>query len=131
MREELRKLNGQRMTFRACFERFGSKKAYRGPDKITALFCDVQTSADETVTDHLWMIVGKRLDALQLQPGDRVEFDARVSKYRKGYWGRCEDLDLPPPTIDYRLSFPSKVKKLPAEPDHQRTLLTIMEEARQ
>jgi hypothetical protein len=50
------------------------------------------------------------MEALDLQPGDVVQFDARVSPYLKGYQGRRDDVDCPV-RWDYRLSRPAKVSR--------------------
>lgn len=118
MRELLQKRNGQRSAFTATFERFGSKTAYKGAPIKTALFRDVRDRLNQVVTDHLWFIVRKTLDALNLQPDDRISFDARVQPYRKGYRGNREDDYMPGPSIDYKLAFPSRVKKIGTEVEY-------------
>jgi hypothetical protein len=46
----------------------------------------------------------------ELIEGDVVEFDARVTPYKKGYRGRNYlHMVSKPPTIDYRLSRPTRV----------------------
>jgi hypothetical protein len=64
------------------------------------------------MTDHLWFIVRKTFEALNLEPGDAIEFDAMATPYKKGYRGHRDDPELPPPSVDYRLSFPTKVRKI-------------------
>lgn len=121
MRQELKKLHKVRARFRATVVRFGSKKAYKGPDLITLLVHDVYiTKTNQLMADHLWFTIGKTFDDLKLKPGDIIEFDARVTQYKKGYRGRRDDGDYyddrPAPSIDYRLSFPTKVRCVPATP---------------
>lgn len=116
IREELKKLNGQRRTFAATFERFGTKPGwntgYRQPPPVkTALLLhiiDVKTGGE--VTDHLWFSVGKRFDALDLHRGDKVQFDARVSTYHKFHRAEFNDEENFHYT-DYKLSFPTQCKK--------------------
>src|SRR5438045_9635814 len=98
-------LEGVRQTFRAVFVRFGSKSAYSGPPIPTALFRDVTDAAGEPMCDHLWFTVGKQMEALALQADEVIEFDARVTRYEKGYKGHRWDVDAPIST-DYRLSRP-------------------------
>jgi hypothetical protein len=112
MREALAAINGTRSRFTATFKRFGSRTAYRGPAIRTALFVDVCGLHGEALTDHLWMNVGERIAALDLAPGDRVSFEARVTEYVKGYKGRRELDEAKPLQQDYRLSFPTCVKRL-------------------
>lgn len=121
MRQELQKLNGCRARFRATVVRFGSKKAFKGPDKITLLVNDVYlTKTNQKVTDHLWFVVGKSFDKLDLKPDDMIEFDARVRTYKKGYRGRRDDDDYyddrPAPSIDYCLGFPTKIRRVTPAP---------------
>ena len=47
-----------------------------------------------------------------LSPGDVVEFCARVSAYEKGYKGHKDDVLNRPIERDYRLSRPTKIKKI-------------------
>ena len=63
------------------------------------------------ITDHLWFNNTKAFQAVNLEAGDVVEFDARVKPYEKGYKGRREYVDKPI-TIDYKLSWPTKVEKI-------------------
>jgi hypothetical protein len=125
MRKQLAEINNVRAVFRAIVVRFGEKKAYKGPPLKTILLQDVRDRHNRVMTDHLWFTAGKWSETLGLEPGDEIEFEARVSQYRKGYRGRREDFDLPAPSIDYRLSFPTKVKKLrqPFEADAKQPSL--------
>jgi len=86
VREELAGIEDFRGTFTGTFIRFGSKAGYRGPES-TLLLGDVRDTEDRAMTDHLWFNLTKGFDALDLQPGDRVRFDARVKMYLKGYMG--------------------------------------------
>lgn len=86
----------------ATFERFGRKAVYNGQG-MTVILTNVQLLTGEAVTDHLWFDYIKGFQALYLEKGDRVGFDARVTSYTKGAHG----------TTDYKLSHPTKIKKLP------------------
>lgn len=67
------------------------------------------------VADHLWLDETQALAALDLQPGEVVEFQASVTAYIKGYFGRREDVHRPMER-DYTLSYPTQVRKvLPQE----------------
>lgn len=110
MRTELKAINGERKRFTARIERFGSKRAFRGPDIKTILLVDVKAASDGMpITDHLWFAKGKRWDGIQ--PGDVVEFDARVGMYEKGYKGHRDDV-FNPASKDYRLERPTKIVKV-------------------
>ena len=112
MRKKLGELNNQRLRFKAKFIRFGFKNAYRGPDLVTLLLEDVSLFDDkEILSSHLWMNETKEIKSLNLQPGDYISFDARVTKYEKGYRGRREDV-FKNPSWDYRLSYPTKIRRI-------------------
>lgn len=64
------------------------------------------------VTDHLWFDLTKGFESADLLPGDVVEFCARVSIYEKGYKGYRNDVFDRPIEKDYRLSRPTKIKKI-------------------
>ena len=118
MREDLAKIYGSRRAFQGIFVRFGTRSGYKYP-LTTVLLKDIQDVAvRKVVTDHLWFTLGKRMAQLDLKEGDVVRFEARVTRYSKGYRGRrrYEDDDFEgeytPLEYDYRLSFPTKVVKL-------------------
>lgn len=114
MRKELKAIAQQRMRFEGQFERYGSKPAFRGPPLTTVLLVNVRRlDTGEVVADHLWFNETMGFISLgHLNPGDLVQFDARVSEYEKGYQGRrAERLGQDWCEIDYRLSFPTKIAK--------------------
>jgi hypothetical protein len=116
MREKLKAIEGTRAWFEATFARFGEKPAFKGPPVKTALFLDLKDWRGRVLTDHFWWTVGKQVAELSLKPGDRIAFQARVTRYRKGYRGRREDDDdLPPPEVDYRVSHMTRVRRLAPE----------------
>ncbi len=104
------KLN-QREKYKATFKRFGIRSGYKGAIE-TVLLIDVIDKYHRLITSHLWMDCGKQFDKLKLKEGDMVQFNARVKVYEKGYLGYDEIGDKAFPTIDYGLSYPSKVVKL-------------------
>jgi hypothetical protein len=111
MREALQQLNGQRLQFTAIVERFGTRKSYLGYPQPTILLRQVVALEAQTlVTDHLWFIVRKTIAALDLQPGERIQFEARVTQYTKGYVNRRAGID--DRTIDYKLERPTKFIKI-------------------
>lgn len=117
LREELKSREGKRGKFSGTVYRFGSKPAYKGAPMVTVLLRDVRDEQGTQVTDHLWFTVRKQLRELGLEPGDRVEFMARVMPYHKGYRGRREDDDeRPSPGIDYGLRNPTQIKKVGSMP---------------
>ena len=111
MRELLKEQHGVRGVFQGQVDRFGAKRAFRGPDQMTLMLKDVKDASGVIVADHLWMVVGARLQALSPQIGDEIVFEARVTEYEKGYKGYREDA-YSPISIDYRLSNPTKIRKV-------------------
>jgi hypothetical protein len=115
MRKELKARYGRRGRFHATFKKFGAQRHGEFPPTPTALFLDVRDEDGEVVADHLWFTVGDQLGRLELKPGDEVFFFARVTKYRKRNPDAI-DQDDPLWVEDYRLSHPSKISKLGAQP---------------
>ena len=75
-------------------------------------FFSRQTSSNsKVITEHLWFNNTKAFQAVDLEAGDVVEFDARVTPYEKGYQGYRQFI-YKPITRDYKLSRPTKVKKV-------------------
>lgn len=122
MREELAKRDNLRGVFTATFAHYGKRTQYRGPDKLTLLFRDVQDEAGNVVTDHLWFTSCKQWEALRLVEsiGERVRFEARVRPYWKGYHDDRRR--------DYRLSHPTKatvINRTTEGLDHANKPLTV------
>jgi hypothetical protein len=113
-RAKLREINKVRTRFRAVFERYGKKtNSYTGREEQTILLKRiVRIDTAEGVTDHLWFNLTKGFQKLgTLTTGDIVEFDARVTTYKKGYWGRNEMRRMEnPPHRDYKLERPTNIK---------------------
>nr|UWD67448.1 MAG: hypothetical protein [Bacteriophage sp.] len=111
MRKELKIIGSRdRHVFTATFIRFGFRDGYKGPVK-TILLQDVLLDG-KIVTDHLWFDLTKGFESADLLSGDVVEFCARVSIYEKGYKGYRNDVFDRPIEKDYRLSRPTKIKKI-------------------
>ena len=114
MRSELAQWEGRRREFQGVFVRFGSKSGFKHPLTTILLKDIINVRTGQVVTDHAWFTLGKGFERLTLQKDDVVRFWARVSKYVKGYKGRREDVDKPL-ELDYRLSFPTKLRKVAAK----------------
>jgi hypothetical protein len=101
-----------RTIFRAEFVRYGSKSSFTGWPVRTLLFKDVKLDG-KIVTDHLWFTMTKGFGTLgTLEPGDLVDFHARVTEYAKGYRGHRDDVDAAPIGTDYRLSRPTMITRV-------------------
>lgn len=112
MRVDLAPYLGRRRSFTARFVRYGTRKAYKGPDLVTLLFEDVRTGGD-IVTGHLWFTMCQAWRQLGLTPGigEVVQFTATVSTYEKGYKGRRDLDDAPPIATDYCLKRPGNIMR--------------------
>lgn len=111
MRKNLQKIGSdERHEFVGVFSRQGTKNGFKGPVK-TVLLIDVRTTDGKIVTDHLWFNMTKGFEILNLKEGDVIGFAARVSPYEKGYKGSRDDI-YEPISIDYRLSYPTKIHKM-------------------
>lgn len=112
MRVKLQEIEEVRDVFTGTFTKFGTKpNGWHQPLK-TVLLVDIKDAQGEVVTDHLWFNNTKGFDALILAAGDQVEFRARVKPYEKGYRGWNRDEFDSPIETDYKLSHPTKVRKL-------------------
>lgn len=111
MREKLQRINGKRKTFSGIFERFGTKTNFKGFPERTILLKDIKCATNEEISaDHAWFNFTKEFSRLDLQEGDKIQFDARVKEYEKGYKGYDEDRQLERPIEkDYKLSHPTRI----------------------
>jgi hypothetical protein len=115
MRENLAAIHNKRATFRGTFVRFGQKRGYQGRVLKTVLLENIRDAkTGAVICDHVWMNLTKSFEALDLEAGDVVEFDGRSKPYIKGYRGYRDDEDLPPIEKDYKLSHPTRVRKVGA-----------------
>jgi surfactin synthase thioesterase subunit len=95
-RIELAESLEQRDTYTATYQ--GRSKPGKRPN-IMLLFIDVKDKEGKVVTNHLWFNQTQGFLSLRLIPGDHVQFEARVKTYQRKN-----------NTIDYRLSYPTKIK---------------------
>jgi hypothetical protein len=104
MRHKLESLEEKRRTFTGTFERIGYKPGYKGSaSTMTVLLVNIRNKKDELMTKHLWFNYTKGFQELNLSMGDRIKFKARVKEYEKGSAG----------TVDYKLSHPTEIEKVP------------------
>lgn len=111
MRKELAAVAGERKKFSAVFARLGKKVNYNGYSEETILLnviVDVETG--KPVADHLWFGYTQGFVKASLAAGDRLEFEARVKKYRKGYVNKNYKINNA--STDFKLSNPTKIKKI-------------------
>jgi hypothetical protein len=111
MRKELAIRHGERKKYRAIFSRIGKKTNYKGYREDTILLNDVrEVETNQLVADHLWFSYAKSFEKIFLIEGELIEFEARVKKYTKGHVNKRYRIDKR--TTDYKLSHPTKVKKV-------------------
>lgn len=114
MRNKLKVIDGERRTFYGEFVRLGLKSGYKGTEE-TVLLKNIYDTSGQFITDHLWFNLTKSFEKLNLKPGDKVQFDARVTSYTKGYKGRYAGILNPSKAkekADFKLSYPNKIIKL-------------------
>jgi hypothetical protein len=112
LKERFERNPKERYKYKATFERFGKREGYKGWIKTVLLADLIDGRTHKLISDHLWMDCGKRFDKLDLTNGDMIQFEARTKIYKKGYEGYNEFGEKCYATIDYGLSYPSKIVKL-------------------
>lgn len=117
IRKELKAVSEQRMTFTAEFGRYGTKQNFGGGIDKTILLKNVCFADGKPACDHIWFMVRKTWEAMgELTSGEIVQFDARVKAYQKGYKGHRIDAIIENPVrTDYKLSHPTKIRKIVLE----------------
>ncbi|HEX5168458.1 MAG TPA: hypothetical protein VFW11_04750 [Cyclobacteriaceae bacterium] len=109
MRRRLGKSVGDRKVFKATFSRLGKKTNYRGYREDTILLIDVvDAETNESVADHVWFTHSKGFEGIALKEGMRLQFEARIKEYRKGYVNARYKMNER--GKDYKLSYPTKIK---------------------
>lgn len=119
MREALKDRVGKRGEFHAQFKRRGSVNSDWGV-KVTMLFVDIRDEAGTLVADHIWVKMGKQMEELHLQGGERVRFMATVDRYQKRDKDREGEDDGPRHVTDYRLTHPSNIRRVGAVQEERR-----------
>jgi hypothetical protein len=111
MRTALKKIDTERGSFTGTFAKYGLKSNFKGPSTSTILLVNIRDSSGLIVCDHLWFNLTKGFESAgTLVKGDRIRFDARVKRYRKGYVNQRIKIDQS--TFDYKLSHPTKITRI-------------------
>ncbi len=110
MRTKLRQRLHTRSRYTATFQRHGWRPGPHVPIATCCFEC-VTDSDGEIVAGHLWLDAGAGFDALDLQPGDVVSFEARVKRYPKGYKGGVNEF-VSRADYDYCLSGAVDVRRV-------------------
>jgi hypothetical protein len=109
MRTALGKNEGERKRFRGTFVRIGKKKNFKGYSEDTILLEDIiDIAGNDRVADHVWFSFTKIFEDAGIREGDIITFDARISRYSKGYVNK--GLGLKKRAMDFKLSHPTKVE---------------------
>jgi hypothetical protein len=109
MRNELKKQEGQRKKFRATVVKYGKKINYQGFSEETILLKDItDLETQAIVADHVWFTYSKNFQKANIKEGAKVEFEARVKQYVKGYVNARYKINKQ--TTDYKLSHPTKIE---------------------
>ena len=104
IRTNLEPLEEIRGTFSGEYKRFGGK----GGKKYTICLVNIRDGDNNYLCDHIWLNVGKQIKELgHLKVGDKIGFNARIKKYRKGSIKRNIPIQ-----IDYKFTYPSKVHRI-------------------
>src|SRR5690349_1129334 len=110
MRKELAADRDNRKKFSAVFSRIGKKVNFKDYSEETILLKNiVDSETNNVVADHVWFSYTQGFVKAVLTPGDRIEFEARVKEYRKGYVNRSYKINNS--TNDFKLSNPTKIKR--------------------
>lgn len=111
MREKLKEIEGERKSFRATFERYGTKKGYASYEPTVLLKDIIDIESGECLSDHQWFKLTKGFLKLGILQKDTVlTLDARVRPYEKGYKGyNWEKAISAPIESDLQLSHPTKI----------------------
>lgn len=108
MRKRLESNKGARKKFHAVFSRFGKKVSFSGYSDQTVLLIDIRDAeTQEKLADHVWFAYTRGFENIQLRPGARVEFEARIKEYKKGYVNRRYKINQR--KLDYKLSYPTRI----------------------
>lgn len=108
MRKLLASEKGERKKFHAVFSQFGKKVNYQGYTDRTILLLNIMDAeTNNIVTDHIWFSYTKGFEKINLEPGLKVEFEARIKAYKKGYVNRKYNINNS--KLDYKLSHPTRI----------------------
>jgi hypothetical protein len=111
MRKELAKTDGERKRYQAHFDRIGKKTNFKGYSEDTILLKNIlELETNRVVADHVWFTFTQGFMKAAINPGDRIEFEARSKRYEKGYVNK--PLRINSQTSDYKLSNPTKIRKV-------------------
>jgi hypothetical protein len=78
MREALAILNGARISVQATVVRRSTRPGWTGAKQPTVMLAEVRSLDGVLPADHLSLVVGHRLAAIDPQAGDVVQFDGRL-----------------------------------------------------
>jgi hypothetical protein len=106
MREALAILAGSRIDVQATVLRRSTRPGWAGAKQPTVLLGEVRSTDGALLADHLWLVVGRRLGAINPQPGDLLAFSGRVRPYLHRHSRSTGEVI--PGSEDFTLAFPSR-----------------------
>ena len=127
-RKELKEVGTkERHRFRGRGGRFGSRNTRNGPVPTILLKDIEEVDTGKIVTDHLWFNSIKAFREVEPREGDILEFDARVTRYVKGYYehDRYGERTVNHTKADYHLSFPTNIVNVTKEEKRDIPAITI------
>ncbi|MBO4285758.1 MAG: hypothetical protein J5880_00305 [Bacilli bacterium] len=96
MRKELKKLGvGKRLSFT------GIVSGFKPFDGVTRTLIEDVRYKGKTITDHVWLHLGKDFSSLHFKKGDYVRFNSQIISY-----GKMDKTNKKQKKLDYGLSNP-------------------------
>jgi hypothetical protein len=114
MREALRPLDGQRITITGRVAKFGCRPLGFNLYGETVCLEGVTGGDGQALTDHVWVNVGARMEALDIRKGDVLTLTARVrpyTKHQRVVWKNGK-FKFTHATLDYKLTYPARIQRL-------------------
>lgn len=107
MKEKLNN-NNKKFLFSGVVSKFILKSNRYRLNVPTILLVDVKFEDGNFACDHSWFTITKIMGKLNLNVGDKITFEARVSKYTKGYANYYNGIEKY--YVDVKLNKPTKIK---------------------
>jgi hypothetical protein len=110
MKEKLKNNDNKKFLFSATVSKFGLKSNRYRLNTLTILLVDIKFEDGNFACDHSSFTVRKTMGKLNLNAGDKITFEAKISKYTKGYTNYYNGIEEY--YTDLKLNRPTKIKKI-------------------
>jgi hypothetical protein len=111
LRSALKDNDDRRLKFSAVFDRYGTRINWKGYSETTLLLTDLCFEDGSPAAGHVWIAETKEAQALgPFRPGQKLEFEARIGAYEKGY--RYRGKALTPIKTDFKLNRPTRIMRV-------------------